>query len=98
MQELRELNAEESLKKSLGDYLISIFKYQIEDNEFFGVDYTTGWWFNRNLRIFRNIQKIKTKSTDKILVIFGAGHMNILNILFDVSPEYNLVNTLDYLK
>ncbi len=98
LEELRQLNTEENLKKDLGNYLISVFKYQTEDNEFFGVDFTSIWWFNRNLRIFRNIQKINTQPGDKILVIFGAGHMNILNPLFDVSPEYKLVKTNDYLK
>lgn len=98
LEELRQSNSEEELKKDLGNYLISIFKYESEDNEYFGVDFTTSWWFNRNLRIFRNIQKIETKPGDRIVVIFGSGHTNILNPLFDASPEYKLVNTNEYLK
>lgn len=98
LEELRQSNSEGDLKKDLGNYLISIFKYESEDNEYFGVDFTTSWWFNRNLRIFRNIQKIDTKPGDRIVVIFGSGHANILNPLFDVSPEYKLVNTNEYLK
>lgn len=98
LEEFREMNSEEHIKKDLGNYLISVFKYQTEDDPFFGVDFTTGWWFNRNLRIFRNIQRIETKPEDRILVIFGVGHMNLLNILFDASPEYKLVRTNDYLE
>lgn len=98
LEELRQINTEENLKKDLGNYLTSVFKYETEDNEFFGVDFTTAWWFNRNLRIFRNIQKIDTKPGDKLIVIFGIGHMNILNPLFDVSPEFHLVKANDYLK
>ncbi|MEL4457333.1 DUF5694 domain-containing protein [Lutimonas vermicola] len=98
LAELRNRNSEEFLKHDLGNYLISIFKYETDDNEFFGVDFTTGWWYNRNLRIFRNIQKIPTKPNDKILVIYGSGHMNMLNTLFEVSPEYRLVRANDYLK
>ena len=98
LEELRRLNTEENLEKDLGNYLISVFKYETENDEFFGVDFTTGWWFNRNLRIFRNIQKIDTKPGDKLFVIFGAGHMNLLNPLFDASPEYRLVKTNKYLK
>lgn len=82
----------------LGNYLTGIFKYETKENEFFGPDFVTGWWFNRNLRILRNIQKINAKPTDRILVIFGAGHMNLLNLLFDSSPEYKLVKVNDYLK
>ena len=96
--ELRMKNDEENLKKELGSYLLGIFKYENENEPFFGTDYVTGWWFNRNLRIFRNIQKIERKPTDKILVIYGAGHMNLLNIFFKASPEFRLVRTNDYLK
>jgi len=95
---LKEINKPANLKKDLGNYLIGAFKYEIPSNSSFGTDFTTGWWFNRNLRIFRNIQKINTSSNDKIVVIYGAGHMNILNILFDCSPEYNRVSTNKYLK
>lgn len=96
--ELIQKNESENIKKDLGTYLIGIFKYETKDNDLFGADFVTGWWFNRNLRIFRNIQKINTKPTDRILVIFGAGHMNLLNLFFDSSPEYNLLKINDYLK
>ena len=98
LEELKEVNSDEHLKKDLGNYLISMLKYQTEDDEYFGVDFTTGWWFNRNLRIFRNIQKIETVSSDKIFVIYGWGHMNLLNIFFEASPEYKLVKTTNYLE
>jgi hypothetical protein len=98
LADLRNRNDEKNQEKDLGNYLIGVFKYQSDNNPFFGTDFTTGWWFNRNLRIFRNIQKINAKPTDRILVIFGAGHMNLLNIFFKASPEYKLVETNKYLK
>ncbi len=96
--ELIQKNDSDNIKSDLGTYLIGIFKYEIKDNDFFGPDFVTSWWFNRNLRIFRNIQKINAKPTDRILVIYGAGHMNLLNIFFNSSPEYNLQKINDYLK
>ena len=98
LAELKRINSDSELTKSLGDYLIGVFKYETPDNKQFGPDFTTGWWFNRNLRIFRNIQRISTKPDDRILVIFGAGHMNLLNIFFKASPEYQLLDVNDYLK
>lgn len=98
LAELKRLNNDNELKQSLGDYLIGIFKYETEDNPYFGVDFVTGWWFSRNLRIFRNIQKINAEPNDRMLVIFGAGHMNLLNIFFEASPEYRLVKVNDYLE
>lgn len=95
---LRKLNNEENIKKDLGNYLVGLFKYESKEHDFTGVDFETGRWFSRNLKIFRNIQRISAGSSDRILVIYGAGHMNILNYLFDCSPEYDRVKTNDYLK
>ena len=97
LAELKRINTDSELNKSLGDYLVGIFKYETPENKQFGVDFTTGWWFNRNLRIFRNIQRIDATSEDRILVIYGAGHMNLLNIFFEASPEYQLLKVNDYL-
>ena len=66
-------------------------------SDYIGVDFETGRWFNRNLRIFRNIQRIETGPSDRILVIFGAGHLNLLNYLFECSPEYRLEEANKYL-
>ena len=98
LAELKRLNSTESLKESLGDYLIGIFKYETKENEYLGADFVTSQWFNRNLRIFRNIQRIDVKPEDRILVIYGAAHMNLLNIFFEASPEYELLDINDYLN
>lgn len=96
--QLLQLNDSHNTKSDLGTYLLGIFKYETKDNGFFGPDFVTGWWFNRNLRIFRNIQKLNAKPTDRVLVIFGAGHMNLLNSFFESSPEYRLHKVNDYLR
>ncbi len=96
--ELIQKHDPKNIKSDMGTYLLGVFKYETKENEFFGPDFVTGWWFNRNLRIFRNIQKINAKPTDRILVIFGAGHMTLLNSFFDASPEYKLLKVNDYLK
>lgn len=96
--ELIQKNDPKNISRDMGSYLIGAFKYETSDNEFFGADFVTGWWFNRNLRIFRNIQKINAKPTDRILVLFGAGHMTLLNSFFEASPEYKLLKVNDYLK
>ncbi|MGM5471327.1 DUF5694 domain-containing protein [Flavobacteriaceae bacterium LMO-SS05] len=98
LAELKRLNSAEYVKKGLGSYLIGIFKYETKENNQFGPDFVTSWWFNRNLRIFRNIQRINAKPEDRILVIYGAGHMNLLNIFFEASPEYKLLLVNDYLN
>jgi hypothetical protein len=98
LEELKELNNAQSVRKSLGNYLIGSFKFENKEGDFFGANFETGRWFNRNLKIFRNIQRINLDPNDKILVIFGADHMNILNILFESSPEFKLVDTNEFLN
>ncbi|MCW5899436.1 MAG: hypothetical protein KIT10_09230 [Flavobacteriales bacterium] len=95
---LRELNDPANIERSLGDYLIGLFKYEEHQGDFTGVDFETGRWFNRNLRIFRNILRIPVSPQDRILVIYGAGHMNLLNTFFRSSPEFKLVSTIEQLR
>lgn len=98
LAELRLLNDPERIKKDLGNYLIGHFKYESAEGDYTGADFETGRWFNRNLRIFRNVQRIPKASGKRILVIFGSAHMNILNYLFECSPEYKLLKVNEYLK
>ncbi|WP_198537000.1 DUF5694 domain-containing protein [Salegentibacter sediminis] len=98
LPELIRLNNPEHIKKSLGNYLVGPFKYESKERDFLGVHFETGRWFNRNLKIFRNIQRIDFHKEDKILVIYGSGHLNILNLLFESSPEFELMNTNKFLQ
>lgn len=82
----------------MGNYLIGLLKYESTENDFMGVDLQTGRWFSRNLKILRNIQRIKSTGADRILVIFGFGHLNLLNYFFDCSPEYQRVPAGDFLN
>ena len=81
------INSKEFHKVEYGGYLIGDFKL---DN-FRGADILSIWWYNRNLRIFRNLQEISTGTNDKILVLFGNGHASILRQLIESSPEYDFV-------
>ena len=92
------LNDPQTIKESLGPYLIGHFKYEEKEGDYTGVDFETGRWFNRNLRIFRNIQKVTKSVSDRILIIYGAGHLNILNNLFESSPEYELIGSVPFLR
>ncbi|MBL4708080.1 MAG: hypothetical protein JKY48_06535 [Flavobacteriales bacterium] len=79
------MNQFESYDKGYGAYLVGDFK----NGSYEGSDALALYWYSRNLRIFRNIQEISTPE-DRVLVIFGAGHMTILKNLFECSPEFDL--------
>lgn len=89
----KHINSEEYHKLGYGAYLVGDFKL---DNQR-GADILSIWWYNRNLRIFRKLQEITESSTDRILVIFGNGHVSILRQLLESSPEYEFVE-FDKLK
>ena len=97
IHELAELNDPMMIKEDLSSYLTGAFLYEESPGDFTGVDFETGRWFSRNLRIFRNIQRIPRTPEDRILVIFGAGHLNILNPLIERSKEFELVSPLDFI-
>jgi Family of unknown function (DUF5694) len=79
------------LKRNHGHYIASGF----QTNNDAGADGLSMWWYSRNLRIFRNILNTQLSSGDRILVIFGNGHMSILRHLFESSPEFMLVELKD---
>jgi len=85
------MNSKESHQYGYGAYLTGFFKS--EDHK--GADYLSMWWYNRNLRIFKNIQDITGESNDRIMVLMGNGHAAILRQLFESSPEYEFVEFSD---
>ncbi len=95
LESFRYLNSDKVLNRYFGSYIAG---GQFVSDEKEGPDALSMYWYNRNLRIFRNIQRIETNENDRILVLFGAGHIAILKWLFECSPEYDLVkfNTLDF--
>ena len=55
-------------------------------------------YFNRNVRIYSNIQRIVESREERILVIYGATHLYFLKTLFQASPEFKLEDIGKYLK
>jgi hypothetical protein len=53
-------------------------------------------WYERNIRIFANLQRI-TEPGDRLLVIYGTGHVPILRELVRYEPGMTLVDPLAYL-
>ena len=54
-------------------------------------------WYNRNIRIFGNIHRISDEE-DKILAIFGAGHVPLLKHFAENSAEFSVVELSDVLE
>lgn len=87
LQSFTFMNADKTLDRDFGAYLAGDFKL----GEYRGADGLAMHWYARNLRIFRNIQELDLKPEDRLVVIYGAGHMGILKHLFECSVEFELV-------
>ena len=92
---LRE-NAANRVLAGHGQYLVGSFHLG-QDDDYLGPDMRTRW-YNRNLRIFHNLQRITRSADERILVIIGAGHLPILRHSVEASPEYRLVEVQEYLR
>lgn len=92
---LRRGNAAAAVLRSHGAYLVDAFKVGAGP-EYPGVDHVTAW-YNRNLRIFANLQRITAGPDERLLLIIGSGHLPILRHCVQASPEYELAEVHDYL-
>jgi hypothetical protein len=94
-QMLLRLNEPEAVLRGHGMYLVDQFTVG-QGDDYPGADRVTAW-YNRNLRIFANLQRIAERPEERLLVIIGAGHLPILRHCVQASPEYALVEVADYL-
>lgn len=90
------LNDPERVRVGHGAYLVGSFKFGVEA-DYLGPDDATSW-YNRNLRMFSNLQHITSGSDDRILLIVGAGHLPILRFLALSSPEYRLREVSEFVS
>ena len=90
------MNAEPRLLAGHGHYFVGGFA--IGDGETFpGADGFITSWYNRNLRIFANLLRLADSPDERILVIYGSGHIPILRHIARAAPQVKLVEVADYL-
>jgi len=95
-QYLKFLNSPKVQANSIGRWLVSTKRGS--NTEPIGADGFITRYFNRNVRIYGNVQRIVTSKKDRILVIYGATHMYFLKGLFEASPEFKVEDVLKYLE
>ena len=64
--------------------------------EYIGANYVA-WWYRRNLTILDNIIRLTDSPNDRILVIYGSGHLKLLTQFAKESGFYNVESPLKYL-
>lgn len=89
------INSTERLRIGHGAYLVGAFKIG-PNADYMGVDDATQW-YNRNLRIFSNLQNLTSGPAERIVLIIGAGHLPILKFLAQSSPEFRLRDLAEFI-
>lgn len=83
------------------DFLINIntdlLPYVSTEGNFEGAD-EAAKFYQRNLRMFSNLNQIEMTSEDRVFILLGGTHTAFLQQWLERSPKYKLVNTLDYIK
>lgn len=85
LQSLLYMNAPDHIAADVNFYM-AVAPYG-ESGDYAGPD-LIGAWYTRNIRIYGNLVKLIQKPTDRILVIYGAGHLGWLQQ--DVRMDQNL--------
>lgn len=89
------MNSDEALRRSHSVYLV--FTPRGTTAEPAGADGFITRWYNRNIRMFANVQRLAAKN-DRILILVGAGHVPILKHLVENSPEFTLRRLDEFVK
>jgi hypothetical protein len=95
---LIESNQPEKINRDHAGYLNDLFLFEENYGDYAGVDWISTSWFNRNMRIFRNIQRITESADDRIFILYGSGHLYLLQNYLESSQKYNIISVLDYLN
>jgi len=87
------MNDPELIGKGHGVYLMGGFGIG-QGDEYPGVDGFTSQWYNRNLKIFQNLRRLREPG-GRMVVLIGAGHLPIIRHAIECSPEFTLVEVAD---
>jgi len=55
-------------------------------------------YYQRNLRMYSNLNRIELNKDDRVFILMGASHTAFFRDFIRRSPKYKMVNTFDYLK
>ena len=87
LEALRQLNSDETVTRDVGYYFT--LAHLGEPGDYAGPDLLTEW-YRRNIKIFNNVTKLITAPDERVLVIFGSGHLGWLRQDFANDPSIRL--------
>ncbi len=95
LETLLYMNADEKVVQDVGYYYRRAHFGEAWD--WAGADLVADW-FRRNVRIYSNVTQLADSSTERVLVIFGAGHLGWLQHDFASDPTVRLRKLAEFAK
>lgn len=87
LETLLAMNSDERVAEDMGFYYRQA---QLGEHwDWAGADLVSSW-FRRNMRIYSNITQLVESPNERVLVIYGAGHLGWLRVPFEHNPSYRL--------
>jgi hypothetical protein len=87
------LNADSSAARGIAEYYGTYMPFG-EPWEYAGADLIASW-FQRNIRIYHNVRALADSPQERILVIYGSGHLGWLQQIITGDPAVQLVRLQD---
>jgi Family of unknown function (DUF5694) len=95
LETLLYMNAEERVVREVGLY------YRLahfgEPGDWAGADLLADW-FRRNMRIFSNVTRLADAPNERVLMVFGAGHLGWLRQAVSSDPALRLRTLAEFVK
>ncbi len=93
----RYANSPQVLKMMQSAYFLGGFMFEENPGDFAGTDWVTSQWYNRNLRIVRNLMRVPAGPDDRIFILYGNGHHALLRDYLEYAPFYRYVPVGNFL-
>ena len=95
LETLLYMNADDKVVGDVGTYFrLAQFG---EPGDWAGADLVSDW-FRRNMRIYSNVARLADSPSERVLVIYGAGHLGWLRHGFGSNPGFRLRTLADFAR
>jgi hypothetical protein len=95
LETLLYMNADSKVAQDVGFYYRQA--HFGEPGDWAGADLVSDW-FRRNMRIYSNIVQLVDSPNERVLVIYGAGHLGWLQHSFASDPSFRLRKLAEFVK
>jgi len=95
LETLLYMNTDEKVAEAVGFYYRQA--HLSEPWDWAGADLVADW-FRRNIRIYSNVMELVESPNERILVVFGAGHLGWLQQNFGSDPNVRLRKLAQFVK